>query len=203
MGKYDHLVYTFQKQESHWQGNFMPKYQAYFRGHDCMKDSSFYSSYRCYMADAFIDRTPNFHTEYEYLCFTGYDMQDPWGSFDAEIEFWIGKDLNNLEKHVFTKPTIICIPPHMWHCPLEFRNVKKPVFLQVLHTRGKFATFSYERTADGSYQIAYNSVSGARKCRTDPSKNCTVCGKCMAFKPKVDEPQDPETAALSYKDAKV
>lgn len=82
-----------------------------------MPDSNLYASYRTYMKDAFIDRYPNFHAEEEYLCFTGYDMLDPWGSFDAEIEFWIGEDLTKLEKHVFKEPTMIRIPPFTWHCP--------------------------------------------------------------------------------------
>ena len=65
MSKYDHLIHEFEKQYNYW-GDFMPPYQAYFRGHDCMPDSSFYASYRCYMKEAFVDRSPNFHSEGEY-----------------------------------------------------------------------------------------------------------------------------------------
>ena len=177
MGRYDHLVHTFKKLYNYW-GDFMPPYQAYFRGHDCMPGASFYSSYRCYMKDAFIDKEPNFHTEEEYLCFTGYDMLDPWGSFDAEIEFWIGKNLNSLEKHVFTKPTIVRIPPYTWHCPLQYRNVKKPVYLQVLGTRGKFGAFFYRAGENGVHRIEYVGSAGAKKCVFDPEKQCTFCGRC-------------------------
>ena len=204
MGRYDHLIYKFEKLPSKW-GSFMPEYQAYFRGHDCMPDSSFYSSYRCYMADAFVDQEPNFHTEEEYLCFTGYDMTDPWGSFDAEIEFWIGKDLNNMEKHVFNKPTIVRIPPYTWHCPLQYRNVKKPVYLQVLHLRGKFAPFYYREDGD-SYFIENMHFGGVKACRLDPSKTCSLCGKCWTDREEVakaDDPVDATDAAMRYKNAKV
>ena len=126
MGRYDHLVHTFEKQYNHW-GDFMPPYQAYFRGQDCMEGAEFYASYRCYMKEAFLDRETNIHTEEEHLCFMGYDMTDPFGSFDAEIELWIGKDPNHLEKHIITEPTIVRIPPFTWHCPLEFKRVTKPV----------------------------------------------------------------------------
>lgn len=202
MGKYSNLVHTFQKQYNYW-GDFMPPYQAYFRGHDCMKDSSFYSSYRCYMKDAFVDKVPNFHSEEEYLCFTGYDMMDPWGSFDAEIEFWIGKELNNLEKHVFSKPTIIRIPPFTWHCPLQYMNVKKPVYLQVLGTRGKFGAFFYRADEDGGYHLEYVGSSGSKKCVFDEKKQCTFCGKCFKSRDHSGEPANATEAALRYRSVKL
>ena len=70
MGKYDHLVHFFDRNKNNW-GEFMPAYQAYFRGEDCMDDADFYSPYRCYMKEAFIDRVSNFHSEEEYLSFVG------------------------------------------------------------------------------------------------------------------------------------
>jgi hypothetical protein len=178
MGRYDKLVYTFEKQYNYW-GDFMPPYQAYFRGHDCMPDSSLYSSYRTYMKDCFIDRAPNFHAEEEYLCFTGYDMLDPWGSFDATIEFWIGEDMAHLEQHIFSEPTLIRIPPFTWHCPLEYHNVKKPVYLQVLGTRGKFGCGQLKFLPDGSHIIEYTGSSGHKPCKLDNTKQCTFCGRCM------------------------
>ena len=76
MGKYDHLVHFFDRNKNNW-GEFMPAYQAYFRGEDCMEGADFYSPYRCYMKEAFIDRVSNFHSEEEYLSFVGYDMSIP------------------------------------------------------------------------------------------------------------------------------
>jgi hypothetical protein len=49
-------------------------------------------------------------------------MVDPWGSFDAEIEFWIGNRLDKLEKYIITEPTIVRIPPYTWHCPLSINE---------------------------------------------------------------------------------
>lgn len=193
MSKYDHLIYTFEKQPNYW-GDFMPPYQAYFRGHDCMPDSSFYSSYRCYMKEAFIDRWPNFHSEEEYLCFTGYDMVDPWGSFDAEIEFWIGEDIHKLEKHIITEPTIIRIPPYTWHCPLEYKRVTKPVYLQVLGTRGKFGGFFQRFDENGRMYLEYSGSNGHKSCVYDKTKQCTFCGRC--FKQRVSE-NEPKSASES------
>ena len=66
MGRFDHLVHTFEKQITHW-GDFMPTVQAYFRGQDCMDGAEFYSPYRCYIKEAFLDRESNFHAEEELL----------------------------------------------------------------------------------------------------------------------------------------
>ena len=194
MSKYSNLIHTFEKQQNFW-GDFMPPYQAYFRGHDCMPESSFYSSYRCYMKEAYVDRWPNFHTEDEYLCFIGYDMADPWDSFDAEIEFWIGNDIKNMEQYIFTEPTIVRIPPYTWHCPLEYLRVSKPIYMQVIHPRGKFGAFFQRTDENGEPYIEYSGSNGHRQCSFDKSKQCTYCGKC--WKPDEDGPKTAsETMAL-------
>jgi len=200
-GAFSHLVHVFKKDPTNW-GDFMPPYQAYFRGSDCLPDATLYTCYRPYMKDIFLDRNPNFHSEEEYLSFVGYDMTDPIGSFDAEIEFWIGKDLHSLERHVFTKPTIVRIPPFYWHCPLEFRNLKKPVYLQVLGTRGQYGTFVPKPDGDGRLQIEYTGAVGNKMCIYEPGKRCNVCGKCiLAAKKTEQQPETPEESVQRYRDA--
>ena len=189
-GRFDHLVHTFQKQLNHW-GDIMPPYQAYFRGHDCMPDSDIYTCYRPYMKEAFIDKYPNFHPEEEYLTFIGYDMCDPWGSFDAEMEFWIGPEPNKLEKHIISEPTIVRIPPFTWHCPLQYLHVGKPVYLQVLGTHGKFGFGQLRFNKDGTYEIEYAGSAGQKPCVLEEGKQCTFCGKCMS---KRDTSKDPKSA---------
>ncbi len=177
MGKYDHLIYQFKKEENtHW-GDFMPKYQAYFRGDACMPDAKFYTQYRPYMTEAFIDREPNFHAEEEYLSFIGYDMADPFGSFDAEMEFWIGNDIDNMEKHVITEPTIIRIPAFTWHCPLIFKKVNKPVYLETMLTKGRFGVFFRRFDENGNPYYTTGAV-GFRACVYDVNKRCNLCGRC-------------------------
>ena len=197
MSKYDKLIYTFQKQYNKW-GDFMPRYQAYFRGHDCMADSNFYSSYRCYLKECFVDRMPNFHTEEEYLTFTGYDMQDPWGSFDAEVELWIGKDLTCLERHIITEPTIVRIPAYTWHCPLQYLRVGKPVYFQVSHVRGKFGTYHIKFMDDGQGVLAYSGSAGHQPCVLDQTKQCSFCGNCMPTGARKDIPAETAEEAAEF-----
>jgi hypothetical protein len=132
------------------------------------------------MKEAFVDRESNFHSEEEYLCFMGYDAADPFGSFDAEISFWIGETLDSLEEHIITEPTIVRIPPYWWHCPLEYRRVTKPVYFEVLHLRGEFGTFQF-REIDGEKKLVYTgftTFTGRVPCVKDASKKCDLCGKC-------------------------
>jgi len=189
-GTVSHLVHTFVKQYTHW-GDFMPPYQAYFRGHDCMPEADIYTCYRAYMAETFIDKYPNFHPEDEFLCFTGHDLQDPWGSFDAEMEFWIGPDPNKLEKHIIKEPTMIRIPAFTWHCPLQYLRVSKPVYLQVLGTHGKFGFCQLRLNPDGSHEIEYAGSAGHRPCVLEAGKQCTFCGRCSK---KRDTSKDPKSA---------
>ena len=200
MGRYDHLIHTFEKEynATRW-GDFMPEYQAYFRGRGCMADSNFYASYRCYMKEAFVDRTSNFHSEEEYLCFMGYDVADPFGSFDAEISFSIGPDLDHMEEHIITEPTIVRIPAYWWHCPLEYRRVTKPVYFEVVHLRGEFGTFQY-REVDGEKKLTYTgftTFTGRVPCVKDASKKCDYCGLCGKKKPADPMKDSPVFTMLS------
>jgi mannose-6-phosphate isomerase-like protein (cupin superfamily) len=50
--------------------------------------------------------------------------------FGAEIELCLGEEE---EKHVITTNTAVSIPPGLYHCPLNFKRIDKPiVFLQVM-----------------------------------------------------------------------
>jgi hypothetical protein len=42
----------------------------------------------------------------------------------------MGEDPDNLEKIVVTKPTVIRVPANMWHGPVNFKGVGRPVFLE-------------------------------------------------------------------------
>ncbi len=64
--------------------------------------------------------THNFH---EFLAWYGGNPDDP-DDFGAEVVLYLGEEL---EKHVFTKPTIVSLPPGLPHCPLEVTRVDRPI----------------------------------------------------------------------------
>ena len=63
------------------------------------------------------------HNFWEFLAWYGGNPDNP-DDFGAEVVFYLGKEL---EKHVFTSPTIISLPPGLPHCPLEIIRVDSPI----------------------------------------------------------------------------
>ena len=63
------------------------------------------------------------HNFQEFLAWYGGNPDDP-NDFGAEVVFYFGEEL---EKHVFTRPTFISLPPGLPHCPLEVTRVDSPI----------------------------------------------------------------------------
>jgi hypothetical protein len=63
------------------------------------------------------------HNFQEFLAWYGGNPDDP-NDFGAEVVFYFGEEM---EKHVFTKPTFISLPPGLPHCPLEITRVDRPI----------------------------------------------------------------------------
>jgi hypothetical protein len=56
----------------------------------------------------------------ELIAMTGCDPEHPYdlgGTFSVDLDD---------ETHYINKSTLICIPPHVMHCPWKFLQVKKP-----------------------------------------------------------------------------
>ncbi len=80
----------------------------------------------------FLDRVTHVHGGDEYLCFLAGKVPDCFSEFDAEIDFYVGKEQ---ELHTITEPTVVYVPKGLLHCPLEFRVVNKPLlFMMILLT---------------------------------------------------------------------
>jgi hypothetical protein len=83
--------------------------------------------YHCITSRYYVDKNHG-HDFHELLCFLGGDPQNI-NDLGAEVSIKLGDEL---EEHVFNTAGIISMPPGLKHCPLEVRNVKKPVvFLEV------------------------------------------------------------------------
>ena len=63
------------------------------------------------------------HNFQEFLAWYGTNPEDP-KDFGGEVVFYFGEEL---EKHVFTQPTIVSLPPDLPHCPLEITRVDQPI----------------------------------------------------------------------------
>jgi hypothetical protein len=84
----------------------------------------------------FIDRVTHVHEGDEYLAFLGGQVPDCFSNFDAEIDFYVGKEQ---ELYTITEPTVVYIPKGLLHCPLDFRKVNKPLLFVMILLTPKFA----------------------------------------------------------------
>lgn len=64
------------------------------------------------------------HNFTEFFFFFGSNPMN-MKEFDAEVEFTFGPER---EKHVIKEPTVVIIPPGVYHCPLNYAKVNKPFY---------------------------------------------------------------------------
>ena len=178
MGKYDKYFYKFVPQHTNW-GSWCVSPQAYFRGNADLPGSNYNVGFQVFREPVYLEREPHFHREEEYLVFLGISRPNVF-DFDAEIEVWIGEDIDNMERHIITKPTIVRIPKGMWHCPVDFKKVNKPVFFQAALMHGDFGNLKRRYRENGEAYYEYYGDGSPRGCVLDSSKQCNFCGSCYS-----------------------
>ena len=176
MGRFDEFVYTIPKRYSEW-GNTYASPRVYFQGNESLWNSNLRMGFSVVLKETAAEFPHFHHSVEEYYLFSGSDLTD-FFDFDAEIDIWIGEDPNEMEKYTITKPGIVRIPPNMWHGPIKYRRVGKPVAFSAIHFSGGIAKITRRVNSDGS--ICYPSIgSSQRRCTFDKTIACTYCGKCV------------------------
>ena len=110
----------------------IPHYTGYsMLSHNGELDQDCSIGYHC-ITQPFCFEEPHAHDFTEMLFFFGGDPTDI-RELGAEIEITLGEEQ---EKHVITNAGVVVIPPGLVHCPIDIRNVTKPIaFLEVSLTR--------------------------------------------------------------------
>ncbi|MBN2242049.1 MAG: twin-arginine translocation signal domain-containing protein [Acidobacteria bacterium] len=103
--------------------------QTYFRGASALPGATATIGWQVFIAPVCWE-TPHIHKYDEFLIFLGGELPDLCGSFDAEIDLWMGEEM---EKHTITSTTVVYIPKGMQHAPLNFRVIRKPVLFHALY----------------------------------------------------------------------
>ena len=153
--------------------DFVVKPQAYFRGASQIPGAEFNQSFQIFVKPFFLDRVQHRHIKDEYLIFLGASFPNVF-DFDAKIEFTIGKG-DEAETYVITQPTVVRVPAGVYHCPLNFKEVNKPVlFLATLFTP-MFGGI-YDLPDGTTKELYYN---GPMQCKYNKEKKCDSCGKCL------------------------
>jgi len=80
---------------------------------------------------------PHRHEFPQYLHFFSATPDDQ-KIFDAEIEMTLGEDEVHGEKHLITRPTALYIPAGVFHGPLNFKIINKPVVFVDIALAGEY-----------------------------------------------------------------
>ena len=103
--------------------------QTYFRGATALPGATATIGWQVFTAPVCWE-VPHVHKFDEFLIFLGAQLPDLCSSFDAEIDLWMGKEM---EKHTITSTTVVFIPKGVLHSPLNFRKINKPVLFHALY----------------------------------------------------------------------
>jgi hypothetical protein len=125
--KYDHLFCTKFKEKSTIPEVASP--QAYFRGESHLPGVGMNMGWQQFVKPIKLEKMSHNHNVDEYLIFLGTEFPDLIGSFDGEIEIFLGKEY---ERHMITQATVLYIPRGFEHNPMEIRKLGKPMMLSAL-----------------------------------------------------------------------
>lgn len=175
-GKYDGLFFEYPV-EYHNYGDTYANPRGKFRGILQLPEVNFFGGFSVVMAPHHMEVPHCHHARDEYLWFSGSDLSDPFGSFDAEITVEMGWDPDHMETVTITEPSVIRVPPNMWHCPINFKRIDKPMAFFPFYGDGDWSKIVRKQTADGDYEYLFEAAS-LRKCVYNHDKLCMYCGKC-------------------------
>lgn len=180
------------KEETKW-GEWCPSPQFYFRGETYMEGATYHVGYQVFTGSNDMEDTHFHQGAEEYLYFMGADPMNIF-DFDCEIEMCFGDDPDHLESKIITRPTVVRVPANVWHCPIKFRNMKKPILFQAAFLAGTWGTITQAREDDSkpkptpeelanwpfARMHTYNYMGdNVRFCKYNDKKRCNICGACF------------------------
>ncbi|MDR0906523.1 MAG: hypothetical protein LBN00_10200 [Oscillospiraceae bacterium] len=199
------LVCELPIETTEW-GPWCPTPQAYFRGTTYMKEAGLHVGFQVFNGD-FPMEDAHMHQGEEYIFFlggnTGKDGTIDVFDFPARIEFYIGASPDDMELYILDKPTVVRLPPNIWHSPINFTQVHGNIQFMATWVNGTWGTITRREQPDGSKYYNYMG-DDMRMCVLEPTKRCTLCTKCFKlfadgnFRPgdnlaaKADELKKPE-----------
>ena len=140
--KYDHLFSTQLRENTITEVVAGP--QAYFRGDSDLPGAKINMGWQMFTKPYKLERESHHHDTDEYLFFLGAELPDLVGSFDGEIEYFMGPEY---ERHVITKATVLYIPAGLEHNPCDIRRLTKPMMFSALqlapYFNGVYQTMGY------------------------------------------------------------
>jgi hypothetical protein len=206
MGKYNELVFTIPKENHSWYGFATPR--GFFRGTTMMPKAKLYMDFTSITKELLMEIEHTHHAVDEYIVLVNADFNH-FFEMDAEIDIWLGDDPDRMEMFTITQSSIIRIPPKLYHCPINFRRITKPVMFSAVYLDGDWSKINRIRKENGEEDFQYDGA-GIRRCVKDRSKECIYCGQCFSEKmveyeaqAKKEAPPQDEILAPYYEMAKL
>ncbi len=176
MRNFEEYIYTMPEDHHQW-GETYASPRCTFPGEGVMPGARLYMGFTVVMK-AHVMEEPHFHHAVdEYLMFTGANLVNPF-DFDAEIEVMLGDDPDHMEAFTITKPTTIRVPPNVWHCPINFKRIGKPVNFIPLYPDGTWCKVTRRMKPDGFPEYIYDGAN-LRRCTKNQALMCIYCGQCF------------------------
>ncbi len=140
---YDHLFSTSLR-ENTLIPDIVPGPQAYFRGASDLPGAKINMGWQVFKKPYKLEMESHHHDTDEYLFFLGAELPDLVGSFDGEIEYFMGPEY---ERHIIKEATVLMIPAGLEHNPCDIRRLTKPMMFSALqlapYFNGKYQTMGY------------------------------------------------------------
>ena len=189
-------VLAMPKEITDW-GSWMPNPKTYFRGQSYMEDATYHVGWQIFTGACNMEEAHFHQGKDEYLFFMGANPLDMF-DFDAEIDIMIGEDPDHMETYHINRPCVIRFPANVWHCPIRFRKMKKPLLFQAAFQDGVWGTITRSAAPEGVKQKAYFSRKysydymgdNVRRCKFNDEKVCIVCGKCFPRQDNVEKDEE-------------
>ena len=145
-------LFSTRIRENSWIPDIVPGPQAYFRGDADLPGVKINMGWQIFVKPIKLEMESHHHDHDEYQFYLGATFPDLVGSFDAEIDVFIGPEY---ERHTISKATVLYLPAGLEHNPCDFRRVTKPVF---------FSSCELSPFFNGYYQtMGYNEMRGSNK----------------------------------------
>lgn len=133
--KYEKYVFTDCLEKPNLPDHTNAKMKFAFRGARQIPGANSNFGWNVYTKPMLLEKASHIHDADEYLIFLGHDPTDWEGSFDAEIDLYMGDEE---EYYLINRPTTVFIPKGMPHTPLNFRVLNKPVLFGVILETPRF-----------------------------------------------------------------
>ena len=145
-------LFSTRIRENSWIPDIVPGPQAYFRGDADLPGVKINMGWQIFVKPIRLEMESHHHDHDEYQFYLGATFPDLVGSYDADIDVFLGPEY---EKHTISKATVLYLPAGFEHNPCDFRRIGKPVF---------FSSCELSPFFNGYYQtMGYQEMRGANK----------------------------------------